>query len=66
MYTVLNVIGPKAREMLAELTDVSLKVADFPHMTGKVFYISDNVSLIKLMLYFITAAGALFWGRKVS
>ena len=37
MYTVINVIGPKARELLAELTDVSLKVADFPHMTGKVW-----------------------------
>ena len=36
MYTVLNVIGPKARELLGELTDVSLKVVDFPHMSGKV------------------------------
>lgn len=36
MYTVLNVIGPKARELLAQLTDTSLRVADFPHMSGKV------------------------------
>jgi len=36
MYTVINVIGPKARELIGELTDVSLKIADFPQMSGKV------------------------------
>ena len=43
MYTVLNVIGPKARELLGELTDVSLKVVDFPHMSGKVGALVDKI-----------------------
>ncbi|ESO10632.1 hypothetical protein HELRODRAFT_109032, partial [Helobdella robusta] len=35
MYTALNVIGPKAQELLSELTDRSLKKKDFMFMTHK-------------------------------
>ena len=36
MYTSLNVIGPKAQELLSELTDTPLNKQDFMHMTCKV------------------------------
>ena len=36
MYTALNVIGPKAGELLSELTDTPLGTQDFMHMTCKV------------------------------
>ena len=36
MYTALDVIGPKAKELLSELTDTPLSKQDFPHMTCKV------------------------------
>lgn len=36
MYTALNVIGPKANELLSELTDTPLGKQDFMHMTCKV------------------------------
>jgi pyruvate dehydrogenase phosphatase regulatory subunit len=36
MYTAINVIGPKAKELLAELTDAKLGSQDFMHMTCKV------------------------------
>jgi len=36
MYTALDVIGPKAKELLSELTDTPLSKLDFPHMTCKV------------------------------
>ena len=36
MYTALDVIGPKAKELLAELTDTPLGKQDFPHMTCRV------------------------------
>ncbi|ELU09314.1 hypothetical protein CAPTEDRAFT_226885 [Capitella teleta] len=35
MYTAINVIGPKAQELLAELTDAPLGKQDFTHMTCK-------------------------------
>ena len=36
MYTALDVIGPKAKELLSELTDTPLGKQDFMHMTCKV------------------------------
>jgi len=36
MYTALDVIGPKAKELLSELTDTPLSKQDFMHMTCKV------------------------------
>jgi pyruvate dehydrogenase phosphatase regulatory subunit len=36
MYTAINVIGPKAQELLSELTDAPLGKQDFHHMTCKV------------------------------
>ena len=36
MYTAINVIGPKAPELLGELTDTPLSKQDFLHMTCKV------------------------------
>ena len=36
MYTAINVIGPKAQELLAELTDTPLGKQDFLHMHCKV------------------------------
>ena len=36
MYTAINVIGPKAQELLAELTDTPLDTHNFPSMTCKV------------------------------
>ena len=36
MYTSLDVIGPKAQELLSELTDTPLNKQDFMHMTCKV------------------------------
>ena len=36
MYTALDVIGPKAKELLSELTDTPLSKQEFPHMTCKV------------------------------
>jgi len=36
MYTALDVIGPKAKELLSELTDTPLGKQDFVHMTCKV------------------------------
>jgi len=33
MYTTINVIGPKAQELLEELTEVPLDSKSFPHMT---------------------------------
>jgi len=36
MYTALDVIGPKAKELLSELTDTPLNKHDFMHMTCKV------------------------------
>ena len=36
MYTALDVIGPKAKELLSELTDTPLGKHDFMHMTCKV------------------------------
>jgi len=37
MYTALDVIGPKAKELLSELTDMPLEKLSFPHMTCKVW-----------------------------
>ena len=36
MYTSINVIGPKAQELLQELTDTSMTKADFQTMTCRV------------------------------
>ena len=36
MYTTINVIGPKAQELLEELTEAPLDSKSFPHMTCKV------------------------------
>lgn len=36
MYTALDVIGPKAKELLSELTDTPLGKQEFMHMTCKV------------------------------
>src|SRR6218665_3399640 len=36
MYTAINVIGPKAQELLSELTDAPLGKRDFMHMTFQV------------------------------
>ena len=36
MYTSINVIGPKARQLLTELTDTPLDKNNFPSMTYKV------------------------------
>lgn len=33
MYTALNIIGPKAQELLSELTDTPLGKRDFMHMS---------------------------------
>ena len=45
MYTALDVIGPKAQELLSELTDTPLGKQDFMHMTCKVIYfLCINVS----------------------
>ena len=35
-YTAINLIGPRAQELLSELTDVSVTKQDFPLMTCKV------------------------------
>ena len=36
MYTAINVIGPKAQELLGELTDTPLETKNFFSMTCKV------------------------------
>jgi pyruvate dehydrogenase phosphatase regulatory subunit len=36
MYTALDLIGPKAQELLSELTDTPLGKQDFMHMSCKV------------------------------
>ena len=36
LYAAINVVGPKAVELLSELTDESLSTHDFPQMTCKV------------------------------
>ena len=44
-------IGPKAPELLAELTDASLDKKNFPHMTCKVkkkYFATHNLSLLSL------------------
>ncbi|XP_074645385.1 pyruvate dehydrogenase phosphatase regulatory subunit, mitochondrial-like isoform X2 [Tubulanus polymorphus] len=48
MYTALNVIGPKAQELLSELTDTSMKKTDFHSMTCKEINLG-NASGIKAM-----------------
>lgn len=40
MYTAINVVGPKAVELLSELTDESLSKTDFPQFTCKVCFYS--------------------------
>jgi len=42
MYTALDVIGPKAKELLSELTDTPLSKQDFMHMTCKVGITDGN------------------------
>ena len=36
LYAAINVVGPKAIELLSELTDESLSTTDFPQFTCKV------------------------------
>ena len=56
MYTSINVIGPKARQLLTELTDTPLDKNNFPSMTYKVrrgqgLIIYDNKLRLLLMSY---------------
>lgn len=50
MYTVLNLIGPKAKELLACLADVSTHATDFPQMTGKTIYVGNAGGIIAMRM----------------
>lgn len=41
MYTVLNVVGPKANQLLSELSNSDLKMSPFSYMKVNVGYASD-------------------------
>jgi pyruvate dehydrogenase phosphatase regulatory subunit len=51
LYAAINVVGPKAIDLLSELTDESLSKQDFPQFTCKVscliLIISNTVELFK-------------------
>jgi len=52
MYTALDVIGPKAKELLSELTDTPLSKQDFMHMTCKVWRINRDLWLWYLVFWY--------------
>lgn len=50
MYTAINVIGPKAEELLAQLTDTPLGKREFMHMTYKEMHVgmASNIKAVRL------------------
>lgn len=50
LYAAINVVGPKAVELLSELTDQSLSTHDFPQMTSKEIDIGYASGIIAMRL----------------
>lgn len=54
LYAAINLVGPKAIELLSELTDESLSKTDFPQFTCKVILVHFQLLFksCKLKIFF--------------
>jgi len=66
MYTALDVIGPKANELLSELTDTPLSKQDFMHMTCKVWVTGVMaVHLSRVVIIFLWLLSVMYLLRQL-